>query len=122
MKRVELSLENMSQLHGGKMSAQFKMLMKRVIADLTDRPTIKKARKIEMEISITPADINDLDCDHVDVEFHLSTKIPGFSSRPYTMKTHKNDVLSFHPDFIDEPDRDGLYDDQDPNDQKGGKK
>ena len=124
MRREELKLANICKLENGVIEELFSAQLKPLINDLLERPGEKKARSVIIAIHLTPSDSTDANCDHVDIQFDVSSRLPKQRTRRYVTSVSRkrgNDVsLGFHPDFVDDPDANGMFDNQEPDQGKDG--
>lgn len=114
MAQKKLSLAAFSELHNGEVDEQFTQLQKSIIDDLENRPHIAKAREINIKLKYIPRmDGGALDDVKVIVDF--GTKVPGYSSREYTMtpKTLNSErTLVFQPMSPENPNQMDITDKQ----------
>jgi hypothetical protein len=110
---TRFSLETIKQLDSGVVDAAFKTEMEHVVRDCTDRPLLDKPREVTIKFLVLPkvkADGRTNDCDAVEVEVHVGSKIPGRKSPVYSMGVKQDGSLTFHPDAPEDHDADLLID------------
>lgn len=73
--RVELTLSNLKDLDQGKVPIMFGLELKKALQDCLNRPSLKKARKVTLELEITPV-ANEGECEKVLIGFDVKSRIP----------------------------------------------
>jgi len=81
----KLSIADLAALDSGRVAAAFDAQLAAAIADCSDRPEVETARKIKLEISLTPIMDSRRDLGEVVVGFEIQGKSPALKSREYTM-------------------------------------
>lgn len=92
-----LKLSNLKNLDLGKVDAAFTNEVKKVVADMVDRPGDSTPRSIVLKFDFTPEAINGV-CETAGVEFALHTKLPPKKTRRYSMGVHPAGGLIFNPE------------------------
>ena len=70
-----LRTATLAEIRDGILAHQLDAELAKIHADCVDRPNLKKARKVSLEITVTP--IGDDPLDAVDVEFQIKSSIPA---------------------------------------------
>ncbi len=99
--REVLSLESICAVDNGAIGVAFNIELQKLIRDLRDRPDLKKARKINLQISLIPvSDRGQLV--RTDVAFAVKVTIPEKATVSYPMATTA-EGLEFSPEIPDSP-------------------
>lgn len=85
MAKFELSLENLKELGDGKVQVAFGLELKRALMDCLNRPNEKKARKVTLDVSVTPV-AQDGDCEGVNVAFDIKSTVPARKTQSYPLR------------------------------------
>ena len=104
MAKQTLTFEALQNIGGGLLSAGFDEAVERVDHDCRDRPTVGEARKITIEVQLTPAADQRGNLDHVAVAFVLKDTMPKRKTPTYVMKPGR-DGLQFNELSRDNPDQ-----------------
>ena len=80
-----LSLASLQKLDCGNISDAFDAALKRAVADCVNRPREDRARKINLQVELTP----DQEGDDVDVTVQVKETIPSHQSTPLRMSVRK---------------------------------
>lgn len=87
----KLTLKQCANLDGGKVAAAFALHSKKIVQDCMDRPGSDAVRKITMEFLVTPSlDPDTGECDDVNVEVEIGSKVPKHRSRPINCQVRKS--------------------------------
>jgi hypothetical protein len=86
MKRELKSLADVADLDQGAVGEQFKVDLAAVMADVCDRPALKRARKITVELEIEPVAGADGTLRDLNVAVSLKTTAPVSRSQTVSMK------------------------------------
>lgn len=76
----KLSAETLMALHDGSLAGQIDYCLAEVMKDLDERPAKKNARKLTVELSISPIADGDR-LDEIELTFSVKHSIPPFASR-----------------------------------------
>ncbi len=101
MEREVLSLDTIGDVDNGAIRVAFDRELARVMHDIRDRPELKKARKLVLQLDLIPI-IRDGYLVRTDVGFSVKPTIPPKSSVSYPMQP-TNDGLEFQPEIPDNP-------------------
>lgn len=95
-----LSIETLGDIDEGRIKAAVDLHLKKLTSDCIDRPGCKTARKLKLELYVTPQiDLDTGQCDDVNIEFDIGSKVPNHRSRPVNCKvrkTAKGPLLQFN--------------------------
>lgn len=87
---VFFSLEALQHLDGGKAAVAFRRAVEDCVRDCQDRPLDDKARKVTLELSITPVAGEDPEFENsfraegVEGQFKIATTLPKRQTKPYS--------------------------------------
>ena len=98
---LRLSLQNISQLDSGLAMEMFQGNLRRAVKDCLDRPTDRRARKVTLQVNLTPVTEirgNIVDCDGAKGVFLCKAKLPDFESREVDFGVQQSGELLFNPD------------------------
>ena len=103
------SITDLARLDDGKVVIAFDNEVRHALADLQDRPAVKKGRKIKLEIELAPISDGRGELQSVAVAFNISSSRPKLESRDYEMDHRlvrggdgRNELaLMFNPDTPD---------------------
>ena len=98
---MRLSLESIKQLDGGAAMETFQTAVQRAVKDCIDRPGDKRARKVILQLAITPVSTvtgNTIDCDGAKGLFQCKVKIPDWETREVDFGVQNSGDLIFNPD------------------------
>jgi hypothetical protein len=110
---MQLSLENLRELDGGKAILLFQEHLRRAAHDCLDRPADKAKRKVTLEVTLEPDPEPDGTCDRVTGQIKSKSALPVHQTRPYSFRLHANGLLSFNPDSPDSVDQGTLLSNED---------
>ena len=71
-----LKTSTLSEIRDGMLAQQFDTELVKIHSDCVDRPLLKKARKVTLEITITPTGEDD-PLESVDIDFSVKSTIPA---------------------------------------------
>jgi len=104
MAKIEqVSYETLPKLEDGRGVAAFNVLLKRAIHDCMDRPGEPKARKITLQIDLTPVVDQDLSCTEVKLQILAKCGIPDYATKVYSTGARKSasgPMLVFNNDSL----------------------
>jgi len=86
----------MEDLDGGRISEAFMTELRRVALDCDDRPADDKARKVTLELQITPVCDEHGCLDTVRGKFHVKSTVPQRRSRSYDFAYRAGGQLVFN--------------------------
>lgn len=105
----QLSLAGLSLLDLGKTEAALAQHLRRVARDCYDRPGDRKARKVSLEIAVTPVLDADGGCELVKVQVQVTSAVPKMRTREYEMRLRPNGSISFNEDLPTDFDQSTLF-------------
>ena len=87
----QLCLGDLALVADGKLAAAVAIHLRKVTDDCQDRPGSDAARKVTIDFFITPSiDPDTGQCDDVNIEFEVGSKVPKHRTRPVNMKIRKS--------------------------------
>lgn len=93
----ELTLrELMEDLDGGRVGAAFMQELRRVVADMEDRPTDDKERQVVLTAKFEPISDDSGHLDEVRGKFHVTSKVPNRRSKAYSFASRNGSKLVFN--------------------------
>lgn len=95
---TQLTLESLTKLDDGRVPVAFQRQMQRAITDCMDRPNDKKPRTVTLDVEITPVTTVDggvIECENVEIEFKIASKVPTLKSKTYSCRVNKNGQAAF---------------------------
>lgn len=95
---LEFSLENLSEIDGGKAALAFQEHVRRATLDCMDRPGDVKKRTVTFKVEITPLMQDDGDCTEVVMRLHAASSVPPHQTRLLSLGIRRNGSLVFNPD------------------------
>lgn len=91
----QLTLETLNKLYDGRVAAAFDLKLKQLVLDLEDRPQAKQARKLTLEVTLTPM-MADGELESAAVDFQVLAKSPGLKTKAFDMQFRRGGVLVFN--------------------------
>ncbi|WP_437224941.1 hypothetical protein SH661x_000390 [Planctomicrobium sp. SH661] len=76
----DLKLANLADYDGGSVQVMFDQALRRILNDLDDRPALKKARKLTLEMTFEPR-CSDRDLDTIVAKVRIKDNIPNKEAR-----------------------------------------
>ena len=107
--RENLEFKNLDKMFDGRVPALFNLEMKRAIRDCADRPHEKKPRTVQITFRMSP--VPESEGDEADIEVEVASSVPKSRTKIHTVSTKVDGSATFHPDFAEEPDANGIFDD-----------
>ena len=101
MSLLRLNLESIKELDGGATMQTFQDAVQRAVKDCIDRPGDKRARKVVLQLALTPVPNisgNVIDCDGAKGVFQCRVKIPDWEMREVDFGVQNSGDLIFNPD------------------------
>jgi hypothetical protein len=98
MAELKLSLETLPEFDQGTVAIAFNRELRRALADCLDRPGVKAARKVALEVSIKP---DENDGSYPDVTIKVKSGTPE-KTTSRTVRAHR-DGLYFNSDSAENP-------------------
>jgi hypothetical protein len=93
MSLIPLSLSNLRHLYLGKADQMFANQIQRAAEDCFSRPGDQTARKVTLEVSVTPVLPQDGDCNEAKVQLRCVASLPKFKTKEYTMALRRGGLL-----------------------------
>lgn len=85
-----ITLDTLSTIDEGRIKAAVDLHLKKLTSDCIDRPGCKTPRKLKLELFVVPqVDPDTGQCDDVNIEFDIGSKVPNHRSRPVNCKVRK---------------------------------
>lgn len=109
----QFTLDNLKDLDGGKAAAAFETHVRRAAMDCMDRPGDGKARKVILEVTLSPVMDPAGDCTEVEAQIHAKSTVPPHRTKPYSFGLRRNGVLVFNPDSVENVDQATLISEDD---------
>lgn len=116
MPKQTLNLDTIGDVDQGALRIALNKALKLVTQDLSDRPTLEKARTVILRIDLKPlVDHNSSapQLESADVAWQVMTKSPAIGSSGITMKPAHDGQLYFHSDLPQDPDEETIMDEAD---------
>lgn len=113
---LQLDLENLKVLDDGRLAAAFEQELKHVVLDLMDRPGDDRERSVSFKVKFKPICDEAGQCESVNVQLDIGSKLPSRKSRVYDMKARKSQrgpMLVFNEMSLDNADQTTIFDDLD---------
>ena len=101
--RMTLDLSNLKDFDFGKADAAFNKCLENAVRDLLDRPGDKTARKVVLQVELTPIIQQDGDVVDADVNFQCLAKLPAYRTANRPAAIDRQGHLVFQPDAPDNP-------------------
>ena len=98
---MRLSLESIKEVQGGVALEMFQDALHHAVKDCIDRPGDKRARKVTMQMNITPVAVtngNTIDCEGAKGVFQCRAKMPDRESAEIDFGVQNSGDLIFNPD------------------------
>ena len=100
-----LSLEALQDFADGTVAVSFNQHLKRAINDCDDRPGDSKARKVTLEVMITPQQLQDGNACNITTECKVKSSVPDHISRPIECRIKQGGKAVFNDMSPDNPDQ-----------------
>lgn len=101
----QFSFAELATMDGGRIGLAVDRAIRRAAEDCEDLPGEKKARKITIQIDLTPDLDQDGICDSVSARVQIKETLPTRKTRAYDFALRKNGVLTYQPDALDNHDQ-----------------
>jgi hypothetical protein len=109
MPQMQMTLDNLRELHGGRAALAFDHALKQIVSDIIDRPGEKSKRKVVFTVEGTPIlDKTTAVLDNVGIQIKVVTGIPTRQTQVYPMKVTGDGVLLFQSNSPNDPDQHDL--------------
>jgi hypothetical protein len=87
----QITIETLAFADDGRIKAAVDLHLKKLLADCVDRPGSDACRTLTLELFVTPTlDPDTMQCDDVNIEFQIGSKVPKHRSRPINCKVRKS--------------------------------
>lgn len=114
---MQLDLENLRVLDDGRLEAAFEQELRHVVLDLMDRPGDDRERSVQFKVKFKPVCDETGECESVNVQVDIGSKLPSRKSRVYDMKARKSArgaMLVFNEMSLDNADQTTIFDNEHP--------
>lgn len=95
MAKETFGAESLMRMDGGRIALAINNELHRVIEDLSDRPADRTARKVIIQIEISPVGDGSV-ADSTKVGFQVKSTVPTKKSRSYSMRVYGGRELQFN--------------------------
>lgn len=102
MGKAKLSLGSLHLVHDGRIEAAFDLEVERIAKDIEDRGADGIARRVTLDVVITP-EVHGGAVEQVRTEFIVKSTVPPRRSRPYEMTPHGGNKFLFNPESAEDP-------------------
>jgi len=112
---LQLDINNLKVLDGGRIEAAFQQEIKHVVLDLMDRPGDDRERSVTMKVLFKPIVDEAGECERVNVRMDIGSKLPNRKTRVFDMKARKSSkgpMLVFNEDSLDNVDQTTMFDNE----------
>lgn len=107
---VQFTLKELAEIDDGRIAVCFEQAARRIAADLDDRPGLKKARTMTIQLTYVPIfDPETSLCDGVKMTCRVKDSIPIRESRAYDLGLRKGGILTYHPETPDNHEQEALF-------------
>ena len=87
----ELTFENIGEVDAGRIKLAVEQHLKKIVTDCIDRPGNDTARTLTLQLNIVPQiDPDTNNCDDVNIEFEVGSKVPKHRSRMVNCAVRKS--------------------------------
>lgn len=104
---MRLDLEALLTIDEGRVRETFQQALHRLETDCRDRPGLKDARKLRLNVELRPIPDDSGDLGEVDVKFFIEESLPKRKTRAYTMRAER-DGLFYQPYSPHDPNQTSL--------------
>lgn len=99
---IQVSFEELGKIDDGRLAVAIEQALRRVAADIEDRPGLKKPRTLSLNLSFVPVfDLNTSTCDGVKMTFKVKESVPVRESKMYDLGIRKGNLLTYQPLALD---------------------
>lgn len=92
-----LSLKTVHLMMDGQLGQDFDELLRSAILDCIKKPTVRKARTLELKLTITPVQREDGSCENVAILPTTASKVPTRPCEAYVASTTVHGGAKFMP-------------------------
>jgi hypothetical protein len=97
----KLTVDSLARIDFGSVAEAFKTHIERLVRDCMDRPGVKAARKVSLELKLTPISEvrgNTIDCDGAKGVFRIKSCIPDHETQAVDFGVRGDGSLVFNED------------------------
>lgn len=109
---LELNVDSLKKIDGGRIDAALQQEIKHVILDMQDRPGDDRDRSVTLKLVFKPIVSDSGDLDSVNVKMDIGSKMPSRKSRVFDMQARrsaKGPMLVFNEDSLDDMDQSTIF-------------
>ncbi len=108
-----LEFDSLKEIDHGSLEVAVNQALRSIFFDCTDRPALKKGRKLTLELDVTPKVDKRGQFSHASVNFNVKTSMPAKGVEVVMRPSADGKGLEFNPSFSESPDQMTLLDDED---------
>jgi hypothetical protein len=97
----QVTFADLVAMDDGVLAVAIDAALRRAAEDCEDRPGVKRARKITLNLEVLPVLDEDGIAEEVKYSFVMNERLPNRSSKEYTFGLRKNGVMSYNPEALD---------------------
>lgn len=98
----EFSLASLAEIDGKRLALAFDAELKRIAADIDDRPGVATARELTLKVAVVPVlDVSSGIAEQARVQCQVSAAIPKRKTKVWDMSVRKGGKLLYRPDSED---------------------
>lgn len=97
MARKQFTIQEVAELDDGRIALMINKNLRIATEDCSNRPGVKKARKVAVVFEITPVIDESGMCTEVDIEFVSASSLPKSRSKTVNMAVQPKGELLFNP-------------------------
>ncbi len=107
---VQVSFEELGKIDDGRLAIAMEQALRRVAADIDDRPGLKKPRTVVLKLAFVPVfDLNTSTCDGVKMTFKVNESVPVRESKMYDLGLRKGNLLTYQPLALDNHSQETMF-------------
>lgn len=103
-----LTIETLASMDGGRIGTAMELALKRIAADMDDRPGDDRPRKVTLEVAAVPVVAEDGLIDGAKLQVQVKETVPTRKSKVYDVGVRKGGMLVFQPMALDNHKQDPL--------------
>lgn len=112
MALMKLSVASMNELDGGRLRTAIEKSIKRAVDDCKDRPNLDTARKVGIELIITPYADETGDVVSVNLDYQVKPTLPPMKREGLSLSVQKDGALLFNEHSPDNVNQRTVFDDK----------